>query len=140
MAKSKYKKGTFITVPSKYRLMELSSYSQVVYMWLADHADKEGKCWPSVGRLAKLCHICKGRVRKSIYELEEMGLVSIKYRKKNDGTNKSNYYWVIEDDYIPREKRYRSSDEPDESSDDRWGSFDDWGIGSNVFANTNPFI
>jgi predicted transcriptional regulator len=106
--KKRYKPGTFITVPSKYRLAELDGLTQSAYMWLCDHADRNtGLCFPSIERLAMLCKVSRNTIRNRIQKLETTGLIVRTRRKRSNGTNMPNLYQVLEDNYVPK-KKHRS--------------------------------
>jgi pyocin large subunit-like protein len=111
--------------------MELSRNAQVVYLWLADHADSEGFCYPSIQRLSGLCHASKNTVKKAIRELEEYGLVEKQLQKKDDGRNGPNLYWVIEDAYMPERN--------DRSESDRYGSENNIDTGHQMATNQTHY-
>lgn len=113
---TKYKPGTFILVPSRYRLEQIDATSQSVYMWLCSHINQEGLCHPSINRLAKLCHVSRNTVKTRLRVLERTGLITKTVRKKENGTNYTNLYYVIADDYIPEGSRRARSGSPDDHS------------------------
>lgn len=67
----------------------ITGSSKLVYVMLCQHADKEGKGYPSLARLAKLCSLSRPTVIKAIRSLVEHKKVSV-----DKTTGKSNIYWV----------------------------------------------
>lgn len=59
------------TVPSPERLTLLA---------LADRADEEGRCWPSVPTLAKKCRLGESTVRRHLTALADMGVLRVVHR------------------------------------------------------------
>ncbi|MFA6428205.1 MAG: helix-turn-helix domain-containing protein [Candidatus Buchananbacteria bacterium] len=127
--KTKYRPGTFITVPSKYRIKEIDAIGQSVYMWLSDHANSAGLCFPSINRLAKLCKVTKNTIKDRIRKLEKLGLVRKQLRKKNNKENQSNLYQVVEDNWMPTDKGRSAHDQP--------GSPSDRGVDQQMAGNSN---
>lgn len=68
------------TVPAPQRLTLLA---------LADRADEDGYCWPSVATLVQKCRSGESTIRRHLKELEELGVLRIVRR-----TNKSSEYWI----------------------------------------------
>lgn len=52
----------------------------LMHMVLADHANDEGLCWPSVSRLAKLCRIRKRRAQQILDQLRDDGMYEAERR------------------------------------------------------------
>lgn len=71
-----------------------NSARKLVLIKLADNANDQGFCWPSHQYIADQCEISKRSVINHISALEEMGLVTVKKRKKESGGNHSNYYYL----------------------------------------------
>lgn len=67
----------------------ITGSSKLVYVMLCQHADKEGKGYPSLARLAKLCSLSRPTVIKAIRSLVEHKKISV-----DKTTGKSNIYWV----------------------------------------------
>jgi hypothetical protein len=68
-----------------------------LYGALARHADKNGRCWPSKGRLAGLLGVSKSSVDRWAAELESIGAAHVTQRTTAHGGNTSNLYtlaWV----------------------------------------------
>ena len=64
---------------------------KAVLVKLADNANDQGECHPSIDYICKHTQLTKPTVRKSIKLLEESGLVEIE-RRKSGGVNLSNVY------------------------------------------------
>ena len=69
-------------------------YQKVIYIYLKLFADAEGKCFPSVKRLAKLTRISINKVKSTLKELIQMGLVRKEHRIRPDGGTDSNLYTI----------------------------------------------
>lgn len=50
---------------------------------LADRADEEGECWPSIPTLARKCRTGESTVRRHIKSLQVMGVLSVAHRLNN---------------------------------------------------------
>lgn len=68
---------------------DLSSTHKLVLLALADWANDEGLCWPSINRLAVKSGLTSRSVQKSIRALEETGFI-----KREEVTGKGNRYWI----------------------------------------------
>lgn len=62
----------------------------LVLLALADHANDQGYCWPSVPTLAKKARLSERHVRRILSDLQETGELEIEAR-----TGRSNYYRVV---------------------------------------------
>ena len=60
----------------------------LVLLALADHANDEGECWPSIDRIAEVSRCHRSAVFKSLKRLELSGYINIR------NTPKGNLYWV----------------------------------------------
>lgn len=68
-----------------------ASGNLLLLLALADYANAEGVCWPSVTTLAKRARVSERHVRRMLRELEEAGEVSV---EPNAGQHGSNRYTV----------------------------------------------
>jgi biotin operon repressor len=59
--------------------------SKLVLMALADHANSDGECWPSMKRVAKLTGISSRQVSTHIVTLEALGYVTKGNRRRHEG-------------------------------------------------------
>ncbi|NMA65306.1 MAG: helix-turn-helix domain-containing protein [Clostridiaceae bacterium] len=64
--------------------MELPHRAIAVYIYLADRANKEGKCWPAIPTIATDLKLSASTVRRGIRDLKKTGLLETeqRYRKK----------------------------------------------------------
>jgi DNA-binding transcriptional ArsR family regulator len=70
-----------------------SPIQKLIFLQLADNANKDGKCWPSYQYIADTSGCGKSTVRKHLKLLEKMGFLTIQNRKGEKG-NSSNYYQI----------------------------------------------
>lgn len=70
-----------------------SPLKKLIFLQLADNADKSGKCWPSYSYIADTSGCGKSTVRKHIKELKELGYLSVINRIGGKG-NASNIYVI----------------------------------------------
>ena len=54
---------------------------KAVLLALADHADKEGLCWPSISRIATWAGVCDRSARMTLRTLEARGLIAADERE-----------------------------------------------------------
>ena len=73
-------------------LMFLSPTQKLVLMALADAADDEGVCWPSIATIARKCSISERTAQRIVAELIRSGLLNAQARYKSDGSRTSNKY------------------------------------------------
>jgi len=73
-----------------------SPLKKLIFLQLADNADKSGRCWPSHSYIAETSGCGKSTVRKHIKELHELGYLRVKNRKTDKG-NTSNEYTIIKE-------------------------------------------
>lgn len=67
----------------------INSTQKIVLLALADWANDEGMCWPSIQRIADKCCLTTRAVQKALRAMEEMGLL-----RYEDGVHKSRTYWI----------------------------------------------
>lgn len=90
----KYRKGSFIVVPSRDILKGMNPTAQCLYMWLCSYANETGECFPSRTILAGDCG-CSVRMIDSMLEiLIKEGLI-IKTNRVNKNEKITNLYSVI---------------------------------------------
>ena len=65
---------------------------KLVLLALADNANDEGICWPSVATIARKCDLSEQGVRNQLTELEAEKLLTIKHRRDSNGDFTSNIY------------------------------------------------
>ena len=71
-----------------------SCYQKIIYIYLKLFADADGKCFPSIKRLARLTKISINKVKSTLSGLIHMGLVSKEHRIRPDGGTDSNLYTI----------------------------------------------
>ena len=70
----------------------LKPTAKLVLMSLADAADDQGLCWPSIPTLARKCCISTRTVQRILGELVEAGLLRAEPRFRKDRSRSSNRY------------------------------------------------
>lgn len=68
---------------------DLSSTQKLVLLALADWANDEGLCWPSINRLAIKTSMAGRSVQRLIRDLEQMGFI-----RRIEVIGKGNQYWI----------------------------------------------
>lgn len=68
---------------------------KLVLMALADTADGNGVCWPSVSTLAKRCTVSTRTVQRSLRALIDRQLLIAQPRQRPDGSSTSNRYRLL---------------------------------------------
>jgi hypothetical protein len=68
---------------------DLSSTQKLVLLSLADWANDDGLCWPSIERIAKKSSLKKRAVQLAIRSLEEMQFI-----RREEVIGKGNRYWI----------------------------------------------
>lgn len=69
-------------------------YQKILYIYLKLFADKNGKCFPSIKQLARLTKISINKVKSTLCELIQIGLVAKEHRTRPDGGTDSNLYTI----------------------------------------------
>jgi DNA-binding Lrp family transcriptional regulator len=75
-------------------LREVRATSVVVYAVLAEHANADQECWPSIGRIADRANVTPSTVRAAVKELEAKGWLTVRGRVTEDGRQTSNLFKV----------------------------------------------
>lgn len=91
--------GPFAIVPHDLLVSGISAKSILVWAVLQRHANADDVCWPSIRRIAELCHTGTRQVIRAIAELEQAGWLDVHRRTSADGDAESNLYYVR---YTPR--------------------------------------
>lgn len=90
----KYRKNSFITIPNKEVIKGKSALLQAVYLWICEHANSEGVCFPSRSTIAKEAGVNIKSVDRVIPELENIGIL-VKTSRKIGEKNMSNEYQIM---------------------------------------------
>lgn len=77
-----------------YADTELPSRARVVYMYLCDRADSEGKCWPGIKTIASDMRLSRSTVKRALTDLEQHGYLQKIPRYRDNGSSTSNLYSV----------------------------------------------
>ncbi|WP_250318708.1 helix-turn-helix domain-containing protein [Rosenbergiella gaditana] len=67
---------------------------KLVLIKLADNANDDGICWPSISNIADHCEISPRSVQNHISALKEMRLLTVINRKTETGLNQSNVFKI----------------------------------------------
>lgn len=94
----KYKKGTFINIPNKGAIKGQKSFTQSVYLWICEHADDEGLCYPSITTLSKEAGVSRRQVMREITNLENLGILQKEIRAINNKKTTNLYQIMILDE------------------------------------------
>ncbi len=73
---------------------ELPHRAVAVYMYLHDRGDKDGKCYPAIGTIAKELKLSRSTVKRAITDLEKTGHLRKENRWRENGGKSSNMYYV----------------------------------------------
>ncbi|MCQ1530097.1 helix-turn-helix domain-containing protein [Lutispora saccharofermentans] len=77
---------------------ELSHRARAVYMYLHDRADKDGKCYPAIGTIARELKLSRSTVKRAITDLEQSGRLRKEQRWRENGGKSSNLYYIKQPD------------------------------------------
>lgn len=69
--------------------------TKLVLLSLADHANSDGECWPSMKRIAERSDISPRHVSRAIEELVELGLIEKANRRRHGGQYRGWDYRII---------------------------------------------
>jgi biotin operon repressor len=72
---------------------KLPSKEKFVLVMMANYADEDGKCWPSLNRLADDTSMSRSTIQLAIKGLEAAGMLRIEQRSQ-DGVKLPNYYYL----------------------------------------------
>lgn len=77
---------------------ELPHRARAVYMYLHDRADKDGKCYPAIGTIARELKLSRSIVKRAITDLEQSGRLRKEQRWRENGGKSSNLYFIKQPD------------------------------------------
>lgn len=80
---------------------------KLVLLALADCANDQGECYPSIPHLVSKCSLAERTVQEAIAQLEDAGLVRREFR-----TGRATVYWVSPGDQPPQQAHPRTSRTP----------------------------
>lgn len=61
-------------------------------MYLKDRSNKDGKCWPAIGTIARELHLSRRTVERAIADLEKAGRITKEQRWRDNGGKSSLLY------------------------------------------------
>ena len=73
---------------------DVSSKAVAVFLYLLDHANKQGECWPSIPTIAEELKISESTVRRAVKELKKSGLLTTEQRFRQNGGKSSLCYKI----------------------------------------------
>ena len=79
---------------SIYEDQELSHRAKTVYIYLKDHSNKEGTCWPGIKTIAAGLNLSRSTVKRALDDLVKAGLLEKSCRWRENGSLSSNLYRI----------------------------------------------
>ncbi len=77
-----------------YQDTGLSHRAKAVYIYLKDHSNKEGSCWPGIKTIAAGVSLSRSTVKRALDDLVKAGLVEKSSRWRENGGLTSNLYQI----------------------------------------------
>ena len=74
--------------------MNLPHRAISVYRYLADRANKDGICWPSIPTISKDLKISESTTRRALHDLRKAGLIRMEQRYRENGGNSSFTFYI----------------------------------------------
>ncbi len=71
---------------------DLPHRAKAVYMYLRDRADRDGRCYPAIGTIAKELKFSRSTVKRAIADLEKTGHLQKEQRWRENGGRSSLLY------------------------------------------------
>jgi len=71
---------------------ELPHRAVAVYMYLRDRADRDGKCYPAIGTIARELKLSRSTVKRAVADLEKAGCLIKEQRWRENGGKSSCFY------------------------------------------------
>lgn len=69
--------------------MDLPHRAISVYRYLADRANKDGICWPSIPTISKDLKLSESTIRRALQDLRKAGIIRSEQRYRENGGNSS---------------------------------------------------
>lgn len=73
---------------------ELPHRARAVYMYLSDRSDREGKCYPAIGTIARELKLSRSTVKRALTDLEKSGYLRKEQRWRENGGKSSNMFYL----------------------------------------------
>ena len=86
-----------------YENGELPQRAKLVYLYLFDRKDRDGKAWPGIKRMAADLSVSRSTVKRAIKDLEKAKLIRKEAHFRENGSSTSNRYYLL---WVPK-IRYR---------------------------------
>jgi DNA-binding MarR family transcriptional regulator len=77
---------------------ELPHRAVTVYMYLRDRCDKDGKCYPAIGTIARELKLSRSTVKRALADLEKSGRIRKEQRWRENGGKSSNLFYLAQRD------------------------------------------
>ena len=84
--------------------MDLPHRAISVYIYLADRANEDGVCWPSIHTISKDLKLSESTTRRALNDLRRAGLIHAEQRYRVNGGNSSLIYVLV---FVPDDVNYR---------------------------------
>ena len=82
----------FTMIYHDFLTSDLDFYEKIVFITLKMFADKKNQCFPSIKTLSNITGISRRKVQDTLKKLEMRNVITIKSRRKSDGSLTSNLY------------------------------------------------
>jgi DNA-binding MarR family transcriptional regulator len=90
--------GRFAVVPARaIDDARLQAAAFKVLCALSTYSDRDGRCWPSMGAVARRLGVTRQAVNRQVHVLVETGYLSITPRQRGDGSTSTHSYRLIFD-------------------------------------------
>ena len=77
-----------------YQDHELSPKVKSAFIYLKNHANRQGTCWPDINTIAEELSLSHSTVKRAMDDLVKSGLVKKSSRWRENGSLTSNLYWI----------------------------------------------
>ncbi len=77
---------------------ELPHRAVAVYMYLRDRCDKDSKCYPAIGTIARELKLSRSTVKRALADLEKSGRIRKEQRWRENGGKSSNLFYLAQRD------------------------------------------
>ena len=74
--------------------MDLPHRAISVYRYLADRANKDGICWPSIPTISKDLKLSESTTRRALHDLRKAGIIRMEQRYRENGGNSSLTFYL----------------------------------------------
>lgn len=74
---------------------ELPHRARVVYMYLKDHTNKDGTCWPGIKTISRELRLSRSTIKRALDDLCRAKLIAKTPRRRENGSLSSNLYRLL---------------------------------------------